>query len=968
MKPRVSSGRNRLTFIHLCLFLLLWTPCLSAQQARWSQLKAKAIELYSHGNDKGAASTIRDAIKFAKRNFGPQDPHVARAMNSLACIYEGDGQDGKARRMRKEAEKIERQGIGTGHLHVAAGLEERAQLYEYLGRFHEAMQLIDRARWVREQTWNGWGEVSCTTMAVTSIGGPPVFDNPWRHPDAEKILTAALKVYQDRYGANSPDVNSILENLAMLYVEQGKYSEARSVLKQSLASHPSQWTDLSELAAVDQRMGDDADGVRLYKTAESQFVREREGIHSEGTSRLAQIPAAMNEGLAQAYEEEGDYADALSSYKQALSVAGDSTPQSAALLISVGQLDFARNQPAEAESNFQHGLGLMANLVNDQFVYMSERHRLRFLGTLSYAFPLYFSFASAYVDRRPSLAGRMYDLLLWEKGMVASGITSLDRGIEVSGTPREKALFAQVKALRMQISDLMYTAPADPAQRQEKIENLQAKADALDQQLATQSAAFRRSRQEGQAKWQQVRNSLHPGEAAVEYVRYSVYDGKKWTGKRRYAALVLVPGSARPRYIPLGDAAVLEGKPVREYRRWVKGTFTGKPTTSASAPASSAFYDAFWKPLLPALGQAKTIYVSPAGVLDQVAMGVVRMPDGKLLMDRYDLRLVDSMRDLLDTPQPVAPNTAVLVGDPKFYFPRTAEWKASLQSLNLSRRPTAWSGTASAANGTSSTRYPQLPSSALGAQMNMGEECGGKNQKDFVPPGGVTCPLTETQGEVDSIAKLLREKNWAVSTYLGASALEEVVMKRTSQPRLLVLATHGFFLSSPKVMRSVGLTEDSFGSALLRQASSGAEDPMLLSGLLFAGVDSVREGFCSPPGAESGILTAYDVSTLDLQGTELVVLSACDTGLGKIRAGEGVFGLRRGFEEAGAQAVLMSMWSVPAPQTSELMSDFIENWLGKAMTKHQALLLAQSELRAQIRKRYHRDFPYYWGAWVLVGP
>jgi CHAT domain-containing protein len=126
------------------------------------------------------------------------------------------------------------------------------------------------------------------------------------------------------------------------------------------------------------------------------------------------------------------------------------------------------------------------------------------------------------------------------------------------------------------------------------------------------------------------------------------------------------------------------------------------------------------------------------------------------------------------------------------------------------------------------------------------------------------------------------------------------------------------------------------------------------------------KGTVPSPDLEDGLLTAFEASQLDLHGTELVVLSACETGLGKMEAGEGVFGLRRGLQVAGAESVLMSMWSVPDQETRELMTLFYKKWLGGA-EKHQALREAQLEMREKVRKSKGNDASFYWGAFVLVG-
>jgi CHAT domain-containing protein len=141
---------------------------------------------------------------------------------------------------------------------------------------------------------------------------------------------------------------------------------------------------------------------------------------------------------------------------------------------------------------------------------------------------------------------------------------------------------------------------------------------------------------------------------------------------------------------------------------------------------------------------------------------------------------------------------------------------------------------------------------------------------------------------------------------------------------------------------------------------------MLRSGLFFAGAERALRGEAPVDGLEDGVLTAYEASTLDLEGTELVVLSACGTGLGEMQAGEGVFGLRRALQEAGAQSVLMTLWSVPDQETQQLMTLFYGNWLA-GKDKPTALREAQQQLRQQVKKRYGRDLPFYWGAFVLVG-
>lgn len=222
--------------------------------------------------------------------------------------------------------------------------------------------------------------------------------------------------------------------------------------------------------------------------------------------------------------------------------------------------------------------------------------------------------------------------------------------------------------------------------------------------------------------------------------------------------------------------------------------------------------------------------------------------------------------------------------------------------------------------------------------------------------GGDLDPLPGTQVEVDTVDKLLKTASWQANEYTGVLALKDAVTQAHA-PRVVHIATHGFFLSDEELKAS---------AEAQGKTANVNEDPMLRAGLFFAGADRVRQGAPQEAGVDDGVLTAYEASQLNLQGTELVILSACETGLGKDFNIDGIFGLRRGLQEAGADAVMMSMWSVPDKETQELMSLFYEKWLG-GMEKPEALRQAQLVERETVRKRYGKDLPFYWGAFVLIG-
>jgi CHAT domain-containing protein len=240
------------------------------------------------------------------------------------------------------------------------------------------------------------------------------------------------------------------------------------------------------------------------------------------------------------------------------------------------------------------------------------------------------------------------------------------------------------------------------------------------------------------------------------------------------------------------------------------------------------------------------------------------------------------------------------------------------------------------------------------------------HSRDLATGGKTLPPLPGTGLEVSSIAKLMDGTGWKTTVYMRDLALKRVV-EQAASPRVLHLATHGFFLPDQTAQQFQPGGAGLAGKLPPGSGNPELEDPMLRSGLYFAGADRALAGLPSPAETDNGVLTALEAGNLNLTGTELVVMSACNTGQGDVRNGEGVFGLRRALQEAGAQSVMMSLWSVPDKETLELMQLFYAKWLA-GTEKHEALKEAQLEMREKVRQAHGgHDLPYYWGAFVLVG-
>jgi CHAT domain-containing protein len=639
--------------------------------------------------------------------------------------------------------------------------------------------------------------------------------------------------------------------------------------------------------------------------------------------------------LAVLYDTEARYSAAEPMLRRALAIDeknfGPAHPNVGVRLSNLATLYYMQGDAAAALPFFDRTLENLSRQFEYHFRYMSEKDRLAFLSKEKSTFSLYYSFCLTYGEKRPELVGKMYDVALWQKGFVAASVAAMRTKIAASGDRESLALLDKLSAKKTQLAALLTQQPVNREEWRKTVEQLETESADLEKGLVQRSGALAEDKKLSRAGWRDVRESLKDGEAAVEFLKFPFNDGKKWTKKYRYVALVLTAASKEgPTLVSLDQEIAQEAGPLNDYRKRVG---LERRTRLKDRPG---FYETYWKPLEPALNGRRRLYISPDGILNQVALGVVSDEAGRLLLETYELRMVSSTKDILRVKTTSVVRSAVLIGNPAFSLgvERERQLVKEVRARDVHDE----------------TLVAEV--TPFGGNVVRGLErgaCPGRSE------GQVLCPLPGTQREVEAIQETLRERGWDNNpAYVGDRALKEVLLK-IHHPRLLHIATHGYFEPD-------GMKETAGGA----EGVPAAEDPMLRSGLFLAGADRMLRGEAISAGLDNGVLTAYEASTLDLHGTELVVLSACDTGLGVVQNGEGVFGLKRALEEAGAESVLMTMWAVPDRETQELMTRFYKNWLS-GMEKAEALRQAQLAERRIVTQRYGKDDPSYWGAFVLTG-
>jgi hypothetical protein len=358
-------------------------------------------------------------------------------------------------------------------------------------------------------------------------------------------------------------------------------------------------------------------------------------------------------------------------------------------------------------------------------------------------------------------------------------------------------------------------------------------------------------------------------------------------------------------------------------------------------------------PVVPALGGRNQLLMAPDSVLAYLPFEVLPSGDGRRLIDDYRLSYLSCGRDVLrfGTESSGSPDAPLVMADPDFDLEAPV---ARALAVDRPEKPLAgfWSRLLRRKMAGVAAVEPKATPAVTTAPHTPG-----RRSRDLTPGTLRFDRLPGTLAEGEAVGRFL-----GVSPHLDDDALEGRLKSGCRSPRVLHLATHGFFLpdqpldptrAHPGLMGGVGGEFGRFRGPL-------PENPMLRSGLALAGANTWLKGGTPPELAEDGLLTAEDVSGLDLLSTELVVLSACETGLGHFHVGEGVFGLRRAFVLAGAKTLIMSLWKVPDEPTRELMEDFYRRLLaGEA--RSEALRQAQLALRTKY------PAPYDWGAFICQG-
>jgi CHAT domain-containing protein/tetratricopeptide (TPR) repeat protein len=832
----------------------------------------------------------------------------------------------KALEVNAAAEKIALEKLGRESAAYGSCCFNHGRVLYFKGDYNEAEKWYLEAKALREKVLGK--EHLDYAWSLNNLGN--LYWAMVNYEKAEPFYLEAFAIREKVLGKEHLDYAASLGNLGILYKDMGYYEkaepfylEAKSIREKVLGKgHLDYATSLNNLGNLYWAMGN-------YEKAEPLML-EAKAILQKVLGKEHPNYATSLDNLGNLYSDMGNYEKAAPLYLESLvireKVLGKEHPDCAASLGNLANLYSKMGNHEKAAPLYLEENNINHLLVKKAATYSSEHQMLQYLSTFRGSLETFLSFSQQHPS--PEINRESYNNALFFNGLVLENQRLLARAIAGADTATI-ALYEKWQNARLRLAKRY----AKPIAERKKIAETEAEAEGYEKMLMRSLPAFRETQTIPQ--WQDVRDQLKPGEAAIEFVHYRFYNPET-TDSVLYAALMLQSGWDAPKMIPLFEEKQLDSLLLTTGGR--KADYVARIYAVANRgiivvdKPSKSLYELIWQPLEKELAGINTVYFVPTGLLHRLNLAAVPIDADAVLADRYQLVELGSTRSLVEGRQLESAGAhhnqdAVIFGGIQYEMDSTAIFAANARLF-----------------------HSDIASRGLEETLD---------NFDANNRGGAWNYLKWTEKEVNTLAPILSAAGFITETRKGFDATEESFKnmgKNGASPRVIHLATHGFFFPDPKASPKQQAAEDEKETGF-----KTSDNPLIRSGLLMAGANYAwNTGKPIRKGMENGILTAYEISHLDLSNTELVVLSACETGLGDIAGNEGVFGLQRAFKIAGAKYLIMSLWQVPDFQTQDLMAAFYTYWLAEKKSIPEAFRAAQKDMREK-----YQD-PYFWAGFVLV--
>ena len=866
-----------------------------------------------------AEPVVLRTAREAARLFGKKDVSYGMSMESLSRIYYYLGRLEEALVSALQAVEILTEAKGPDHEFLGGGLNMTATIYQEMGEYQKALPYMLRALDNREKNYGK--EHIFYAIMLNNIGD--LYGSMNDYGKTIKMYEQALEIVSNSVGKNHRYYGTMLHNLAVVYSKTGNLAKATPMFMEHIEN------TVNTLGKDNNRYGTGLNGLALHYKRMGRYEKSLSTFQQALESRAAKLGKDhygyhfILNNMAGVYLLNDQPERALPLYEKVLQnfkkTLGTEHLHYAQVLTHLVKTCRYLDKEEKGNSYLEALYENLAWQVNERFPFLNDRLQAALMQKLDEQVAQIQSFAMTFPSARTQTMAVNSQLLL--KGLLQSNARSLLSNVRQNLDTTLQASLEEWEITHRRLAR-EYLLPV--VRRSVVFDSLKNRAQHLELELAAASVDFASNR--SIPDWQAVRQAIPPRSAAIEFSAFKHI--QKDTLQVYYAAHIIHKDWSSPKSIflfPESELDSLFSKGARMGEPQINNLYAVRSLTPIrKKKLNEGLGTLLWAPFDSILGAAKKIYYSPAGLLHRLNLEAINYKKNQLLSEHYKLIRLVSLRSLLNKENQTneSPESrCYLFGG--LDYDRTEE-----PSLNNWREEKVSGSTQSEQGELGSVR----PANRSGVSNWL--------------------PLANTEKEVVEIARQMEAAGMKVELLAGVEGTEERIKNLPVRPRILHFATHGYFFPDPKK------TAGELPGISKLPSMQLAEHPMVRSGLVLAGANQSASGTPFPVDREDGLLTAYEVSRLDLSGTELVVLSACDTGLGEVRGNEGVYGLQRAFKIAGAKYILMSLWQVPDEETAQLMTSFYRHWLtGK--TVREALLQAQRTMR----EKYP---PYYWAGFVLM--
>lgn len=897
-----------------------------------------ATDYFNLGNYTEAIKLETEALEIRKKAFGTKHPIYAVSLANLACFYAEHGNYSEAILLGTEAMEIRKDVLGTEHPDYAISLINLARAYSDLGNHFEAIRLETKAMEIRKDVLGT--EHPQYALSLHNLASD--YSVLGHYSEAIRLNSEVLEILKKVFGTGHPNYAVALSERALYYAKLGNYYEAirigieaMRIQKEMLGTeHPNYTISLNNLANYYSNLGNYSEAIRLC-TGAMEIRKKVLGTEHPSYSNslfslsciyydLGNYTEAIRMGM-EAMEirkkvlgiEHPDYATSLSNLAYYYSDLGN---YSEAIRLGTEAMEIRKKVLGTDHQDYALSLSNLAKYFFGQGMY-SRAYDLLKHSIKSYLSSIHSLFFELSSGLQATLWQNSYACFF--NSVISSIVFKHKTNESLSELYNKTALFSKGILLNTNVSMRKLILESGDTTLLNKYNAFAVNSSIYRKQIKKPiKARFIDIDSLRSVIQQQAMELARESKACGDYTRNLRINWKNvqkrlgsddiaiefldfplmGTDSVMYVALTLRKDSDTPKMTVLFEEKQLKAVPDTLYYQCQEMT------------------DIVWKPLQPELKGIKNIFFSPSGALYNI--GIEYLPG----MEDYNIYRLSSTRELVTNQKNDYEKRAVLYGG--------LDYDAQLDSL-------------------SKPKSHDLLDFAFVERANV------ETVKRGMKIRGAQERLEYTKEEVEQIGETLRKAEWSCLLDTAAIGTEES-FKALSGKRIscLHIATHGFYYTPEEA------DNRQYKFMLLDNQHISDEDKALTrSGLLLTGANHILEGDTIPDDVEDGILTAKEIADVDLRGLDLVVLSACQTGLGDIAQGEGVFGLQRGFKKAGANSILMSLWEVEDKASQILMTQFYKNLLS-GQGKHQALLSSQKYLREYEGGKY--DEPKYWAAFIIL--